>query len=70
MSIIPYLLHYDSLPDRSKDVFVLKLDEDINEDEERHLLLLKNFCLGLNAIEGLQGCEKLSSPDFFSPPGL
>ena len=36
---------------RSKDVFVLKLDEDVNEDEERHLLLLKSFCLGINAIE-------------------
>merc|ERR1712142_154641 len=44
---------------RSKDVFVLKLDEDINEDEERHLLLLKNFCLGLNAIEGLQASATL-----------
>ena len=41
---------------RSKDVYVLKLDEDINEDEERHLLLLKNFCLGINAVESKTGC--------------
>jgi len=49
---------------RSKDVFVLKLDEDINEDEERHLLLLKNFCLGLNAIEGERNVVEIHTTDF------
>merc|ERR1712142_1437122 len=49
---------------RSKDVFVLKLDEDINEDEERHLLLLKSFCLGINAIENERNVVEIHTTDF------
>jgi len=49
---------------RSKDVFVLKLDEDVNEDEERHLLLLKSFCLGINAIENERNVVEIHTTDF------
>jgi len=49
---------------RSKDVYVLKLDEDVNEEEERHLLLLKNFCLGINAIENERNVVEIHTTDF------
>merc|ERR1711942_159239 len=49
---------------RPKDVFVLKLDEDVNEDEERHLLLLKSFCLGINAIENERNVVEIHTTDF------
>merc|ERR1712121_41246 len=49
---------------RSKDVHVLKLDEDVNEDEERHLLLLKSFCLGINAVENERNVIEIHTTDF------
>jgi len=49
---------------RSRDVFVLKLDEDVNEDEERHLLLLKQFCLGVNAIANERNVIEIHTTDF------
>jgi len=49
---------------RSKDVYVLKLDEDVNEEEERHLLLLKNFCLGINATENERNVVEIHTTDF------
>jgi len=36
---------------RSRDLTVLKLDE-VNDSEERHMLLLKQAILGVNAIKG------------------
>merc|ERR1719411_2075812 len=49
---------------RSRDQHVLKLDEDINEDEERHLLHLKQVCLGINALEGDRNVVEIHATDF------
>merc|ERR1712168_1134160 len=49
---------------RSRDVHVLKLDEDVNDDEERHLLLLKQVCLGVNAVEGERNVVEIHTTDF------
>jgi len=49
---------------RSRDQHVIKLDEDINEDEERHLLHLKQVCLGINAIEGERNVVEIHTTDF------
>merc|ERR1719411_1571910 len=49
---------------RSRDQHILKLDEDINEDEERHLLHLKQVCLGINALEGDRNVVEIHATDF------
>merc|ERR1712136_439066 len=49
---------------RSRDVHVLKLDGDVNDDEERHLLLLKQVCLGVNAVEGERNVVEIHTTDF------
>jgi len=49
---------------RSRDQQVLKLDEDINEDEERHLIHLKQVCLGINAVEGERNVIEIHATDF------
>lgn len=49
---------------RSRDQYVMKLDEDISEDEERHLLHLKQVCLGINAIEGERNVIEIHTTDF------
>ena len=37
---------------RARDQHVLKLDEDADEDGERHLMMLKQACLGADAVAG------------------
>merc|ERR1712083_608937 len=49
---------------RSRDLHVLKLDEDVNEEEEHHMLLLKQVCLGINAIEGERNVVEIHTTDF------
>jgi len=49
---------------RSRDQVVLKLDEEISEDEERHLLHLKQVCLGINAIQGERNVVEIHTTDF------
>merc|ERR1712055_490325 len=49
---------------RSRDQQELKLDEDINEDEERHLIHLKQVCLGINAVEGERNVIEIHATDF------
>merc|ERR1712212_732481 len=49
---------------RSRDQQVLKLDEDINKDEERHLIHLKQVCLGINAVEGERNVIEIRATDF------
>jgi len=49
---------------RSHDLHVLKLDDDVNEDEEHHLLFLKQVCLGVNAKEGDRNVVEIQTTDF------
>jgi len=48
---------------RSRDSTVLKLDE-VNDSEERHMLLLKQAVLGVNAIKGERNLVEIHTTDF------
>jgi len=48
---------------RSRDFTVLKLDE-VNDFEERHMLLLKQAILGVNAIKGERNLVEIHTTDF------
>jgi len=48
---------------RSRDLTVLKLDE-VNDSEERHMLLLKQAILGVNAIKGERNLVEIHTTDF------
>jgi len=49
---------------RARDQHVLKLDEDADEDGERHLMMLKQACLGADAVAGERNVIELHTNDF------
>merc|ERR1712119_127743 len=49
---------------RARDQAILKLEDDADEDGENHLLMLKQACLGADAVAGERNVIELHTNDF------
>jgi len=49
---------------RARDQAILKLEDDADEDGERHLCMLKQACLGADAVAGERNVIELHTNDF------